>query len=76
MAYRVGVSTFVVWKTLNEEGLYPYHVQRLQHLKAEDLPKRVSFYELFSTDEAAFTRDGIFNFHNTYVWSDEDPHAI
>lgn len=28
------------------------------------------------TDEAAFTRDGIVNFHNTHVWAYENPHAI
>ena len=32
--------------------------------------------KLFSTDEATFTRDGIFNSHNTHVWSDETPYAL
>jgi len=27
------------------------------------------------TDEATFTRDGIQNFHNQHVWTDENPHA-
>ncbi|KAJ3661726.1 hypothetical protein Zmor_006113 [Zophobas morio] len=38
LSYRVGVSPFVVWRTLHEQGLHPYHVQRVQHLKPEDLP--------------------------------------
>jgi hypothetical protein len=28
------------------------------------------------TDEAGFTRDGIFNYHNCHVWCEENPHAI
>lgn len=91
LSYRVGVSPFVVWRTLKEQGLHPYHVQRVQALKVEDLPRRVRFCQwllqkndqdpqfvenLLSTDEATFTRDGIFNSHNTHVWSDENPHAI
>ena len=28
------------------------------------------------TDEAGFTCDGIFNFHNTHFWSDVNPHAV
>ena len=31
---------------------------------------------LLSTDEATFTRDGVFNSHNTQLWCDENPHAI
>lgn len=28
------------------------------------------------TDEAKFTRDGMFNMHNAHIWSTENPHAI
>ncbi|KAJ3650076.1 hypothetical protein Zmor_021784 [Zophobas morio] len=31
LAYPVGISPFVVWRTLNEQSLHPYHVQRVQH---------------------------------------------
>jgi hypothetical protein len=31
---------------------------------------------LLSTDEANFTRDGVFNSHDTHVWSEENPNAI
>ena len=27
------------------------------------------------TDEAGFTRNAVFNSHNTHIWSDESPHA-
>lgn len=70
LSYRVGVSPFVVWRTLNEQGLYPYHIQRVQALKPADLPRRVRFCDwllqknrevpqfvgkLLSTDEAKST---------------------
>ncbi|EZA49304.1 hypothetical protein X777_12390 [Ooceraea biroi] len=28
------------------------------------------------TDEASFTRNGITNFQNDYVWAEENPHAL
>ena len=63
----------------------------MQSLKPEDLPRRVRFCEwllqknreqpdfvqkLLTTDEATFTREGVFNSRNTHIWSDENPHAI
>ncbi|KAJ3666078.1 hypothetical protein Zmor_001533 [Zophobas morio] len=88
LSYRLGVSLFVVWRTLKG---HPYHVQRVQSLKPEDLPRRVRFCEwllqkirvqsdfvqkLLIADEATFTREGVFNSRNTYIWSDENSHAI
>ena len=67
------------------------HVQRVQHLKPEDFPGKVHFCEwlcakntedpqfvtmLLSTDEAIFTRDGVFNSHSAQLWCDVNPHAI
>jgi hypothetical protein len=26
LALRMGVSSFTIWKTLQEQGLYPYHL--------------------------------------------------
>jgi hypothetical protein len=40
-SYRIGVSSFIVWRTLNEQGLHPQHVQRVQALKEEDLPRNI-----------------------------------
>ncbi|KAJ3655706.1 hypothetical protein Zmor_014826 [Zophobas morio] len=45
LSYRVGISPFVVWRTLYDQGLYPYHVQRVHTLKPEDLPRRMRFCE-------------------------------
>jgi hypothetical protein len=32
--------------------------------------------KILFTDEAGFTRDGIFNYHNCHVWCAENPYAI
>ncbi|KAJ3655208.1 hypothetical protein Zmor_014345 [Zophobas morio] len=91
LSYRIGVSPFVVWRTLHKQGLFPYRVQRVQHLKPEDFARRVHFCEwlcaknredpqfvtiLLSTDEATFTKNGVFNLHNTHLWCAGNPHAI
>jgi len=86
-----GVHRNSVWRILHEDRLYPYHLQRVQGLKLEDLPRRVRFcqwcleqcvrhpqflWKLLCTDEAMFTRDGICNFHNVHIWAHANPHAI
>jgi len=75
-----------VWRTLHAEGMYPYHMQRVQHLGPGDFAARLEFckwlsgscklhrYILF-TDESQFNRDGVNNTHNSHVWADENPHA-
>jgi hypothetical protein len=87
----MGVSSFTIWRTLHEQGLHPYHIQRVQDLKPEDPPRRIAFCQwrlqkideepnflsiVLTTDEAEFTRDGVFNSHNTHIWSEENPHQI
>ena len=66
--------------------MYPYHVQRVQHLGTGDFAVRLEFckwrngsrelhrYILF-TDESQFNHDGVNNTHNSHVWGDENPHA-
>ena len=66
--------------------MYPYHVQRVQHLRPADFAERLEFckwlndsrelhrYILF-TEEAQFRRDGVNNTHKCHVWADENPHA-
>ena len=91
LAQRFHVSHWTIWRTLREQLLYPYNVQRVQALRPADYPRRVAFCTWFlrqvqqdadfpryilATDEAGFTREGIFNYHNTHVWADENPHAI
>src|SRR5215469_5408052 len=86
MASRIGVSRMQVCRTLHEEGLYPYHDQRVQHLEPGDHAQRMELChwvkahpELLSvilfTDEASFTGDGINNLRNLHTWSHRNPHA-
>jgi len=75
-----------VWRTLYAEGIYPYHVQQVEHLRPGDFAERLEFckwpngscklhrYILF-TDEAQFNHNGVNNRHNSHVWADENPHA-
>ena len=61
-----------VWRILHAQGMYPYHVQRVQHLGPGDFAQRLEFckwlsgsrqlhsYILF-TDKAQFNRDGVNN---------------
>ncbi|CAH2019449.1 unnamed protein product [Acanthoscelides obtectus] len=70
VAREVQVSKTKVWQTLREEGLHPFHVQRVQALKPDDFPARVRFCEwllhqhdinpdflkcILVTDESTFT---------------------
>ncbi|CAH1957620.1 unnamed protein product [Acanthoscelides obtectus] len=87
----MNTSIASVWRVLHEQQLYPYHFQKVQGLSAADYHRRVQFclwllhqiaaqpnflrYVLW-TDEASFTRDGIFNSRNGHVWDKENPCAI
>ena len=86
-----GVHLNTVWRILHKDRLYPYHLQRVQGLKLEDLPRCVRFcqwcleqcvrhlqflWKLLFTDEAMFTQGGICNFHNVHIWTHANPHAI
>lgn len=91
LARDVGVSQPTVDRILRAHLLYPYHIQRVQHLTINDFPARRAFCQWFRqksavepgfvgkvlfTDECCFTRDGILNFHNAHHWSDANPHII
>ncbi|GFY16742.1 transposable element Tcb1 transposase [Trichonephila clavipes] len=80
-----------VWHIAHDEGLHPYHLQRVQALELGDYNKRMDFARWFLhesnadrnfaasvlfTDEATFSLEGMMNFHNLHTWADENPHAI
>ncbi|XP_018393522.1 PREDICTED: uncharacterized protein LOC108772487, partial [Cyphomyrmex costatus] len=44
-AHALGVSRFVVHRTLRENQLHPYHFQRVQQLLERDLLPRICFCE-------------------------------
>lgn len=84
----VNVSQSIVWQVLRDEGLRPYHPQKVQALKPEDYAPRVEFSRwllqqlaaqpgfsanVLFTDESTFTRDGICNTHNLHSWASRNP---
>jgi len=84
IARRLCVPHTRVWRTLHAEGMYPYHVQWVQHLRPGYFAERLEFckwlngsrelcrYILF-TDESQFNRN--ICPHNSHVWADVNPHA-
>lgn len=85
------MSRTSVSRILQNNLLYPYHIQRVQALTPEDFQPRLQFCQtmlrhinrypnflskILFTDEASFGRDGVFNFHNSHVYDHVNPHAI
>lgn len=84
-ARRFRVNQMYVWRLLNASGQHPYHFQPVQDLALADYGKRVEFCRwllqnqntnILWTDEATFTRIGLFNQHNEHWWSNENPHVV
>ena len=86
LSTRLGVSRTRVWRTLHEDGLYPFHPQPVQNLHPGDSAMRLEFCHwlhnirqllplILFTDEATFTRNGIKNTRNSYRWSHDNPHG-
>jgi len=81
IAGRLLVPHTRVWKTPHAEGMYPYHVQRVQHLPPGDFPECLNLckwlnrrrqlhrYIMFR-DLAQFNGDGVNKTHNSHVWGD------
>jgi len=87
LSARIGVSRTRVWRTLHEDGLYPFHPQLVQNLHPGDSAMRLEFCHwlhtnrqllplILFTDEATFTRNGINNRRNSHRWSYKNPHGI
>jgi hypothetical protein len=83
-------SQSTVSRILRRGRLHAFHYQPVQSLFLPDRPARLQFYQWFLdqqardpmftvcvqfTDEAMFTRDGVFNYHNEHVWARQNPHA-
>ncbi|KAL4148262.1 hypothetical protein QTP88_002542 [Uroleucon formosanum] len=65
-ARQFGVHYSTVWKTLNTEGLYPYHYLRDCGV----------LQSILWTDESTFTREGVFNVHNSHHYAQENPRLV
>ena len=86
IASRLRFPQSRMWRTLHNDGLYPFHHQPVQHLHPGDDAHRLELchwlshnrellpYILF-TDEATFTRNGITNTRNCHNWAQDNPHA-
>jgi hypothetical protein len=89
VAREVGVSHHKVHKVLKENDLYPFHLTKVQDLKPQDFDARLHFCDtilrrhcenpnflraVLWTDESLFTRDGVFNTHNSHYYDVSNPH--
>lgn len=91
LARRIDTTQANVARILKEQQLHPYHYLQVQELLPRDNEIRVRFCEellertrrcpdflnkILFTDEATFTRNGVFNSRNTHFWADENPHVV
>jgi hypothetical protein len=89
IARELSVEKSVVHKTLKSEAYHPYRYTKLQALQEDHFPRQANFCNwllhqvnenqdftkhVLWSDEAVFTRNGIFNTNNHY-WSTENPHV-
>ncbi|GFU44292.1 uncharacterized protein TNCV_3041331 [Trichonephila clavipes] len=90
IANEIGISYSSVWRILDDSALHPFHYQRVQSLKECDFAPRQAFSQWYLqqrianpffaasvlfTDEASFSREGIFNTHNSHSWAAANPHV-
>ncbi|GFS86893.1 uncharacterized protein TNCV_216121 [Trichonephila clavipes] len=86
----LGVSHQSVLRTLHEDRMHPYHLQRVQAITPDYYPRRLNFAtwylqqtaenqtflaDVLFIDEATFTRSGMFNMHNSHLWAHVNPHG-
>jgi len=87
----LGIAKSTIWRILNKEKFHAFHIQKVQSMEILDPERRRTFCSIFLqklrfnpdfleitlfSDEATFTRDGIFNYHNWHYWAKENPHVI
>ncbi|GBM92155.1 hypothetical protein AVEN_219270-1, partial [Araneus ventricosus] len=85
------VSTRALAREMTSSKSTVHRLLRSERLHPDDFQKRVAFCEwllqqqntdngfiahILWTDESCFTRDGVFNHHNSHMWSQVNPHAI
>ena len=90
IAQELGLPQCIVRRILATNNMSAYHLQRVQLLKPEDYPLCKAFATWFLqqratdrafaasvlfTDEAYFTRNGVFNHHNAHEWGLENPYT-
>lgn len=88
---HLSISSRTIRRILKKFHWKPYSYHHVQHLEPNDLIRRVEFCEwflvksqedpLFTTkiiwcDEAKFSKNGLFNRHNSHFWADENHHVF
>nr|CAH7734088.1 unnamed protein product [Callosobruchus chinensis] len=70
----INVSNNIVWRVLREQMLHPY---KFCNWFIEKCREDRNFSKcILYTDEAKFTREGIYNSRNSHIWDEENPHCI
>jgi hypothetical protein len=90
IARELGVEHRAIHLILQDKDLYPYHCSQVQGLIPHDYYHRLQYCEwllreherepgflehILLSDEAALTRDGVFNSHNSYLWAPHNSHV-
>jgi hypothetical protein len=86
LSTHFGVSQTHVWRTLHEDGLYPFHSHRVQNLHPVGSAMRLEFCDwlhnnrqllplILFTNEATLARNGNNNTRNSRRWSHDNPHG-
>lgn len=83
------VSQTTIHRALKLHNIHGYHYQKVQHLRAEDFPRRMLycqwalnkitddrrfFSKVLFTDESYFSNNVLPNMHNLHHYSDTNPH--
>ncbi|PRD19029.1 UNVERIFIED_CONTAM: hypothetical protein NCL1_58654 [Trichonephila clavipes] len=86
----LGVSHQSVLRTLHEDRMHSYHLQRVQEITHDDYPSRLNFAtwylqqteenqtfpaDVLFTEEATFLLSGMFNMHNSHLQAHVKPHG-
>lgn len=89
IARTMDLSHMSVHRVIKDEKLKPFHFTLVQKLEPEDYPRRVEFCQwllrqneadenflskIVWTDESLFTREGVFNRHNSHFYSEVNPY--
>lgn len=87
----IGLPYTPIQRILAQHKMHPFSFISLQGLQEGDDRKRIEFCEfiltktqenndflsqIIWTDEAKFSRDGLFNRRNKHFWAQENPHVI
>lgn len=91
LAREFGADIHTVHDIIREEHYYPFRYCLVQSLLPGDAAPRLQFCQwllerhnddlrfvsrVLWSDEAIFTRDGVFNRKNNHIWAVENPHVL